>query len=126
VEAHSLSYIQPDIQPFKDTTGKVIEGRRQWREHLKATDAVEMSKGDLEAQREAQEKKKREHLAKVEKQAKLELKTEWQEPKEVESDPTSHKRLWAKVAERLEGREQPTRKQLLRIVIEEAKRAKRR
>lgn len=120
-----MSYVQPDIAPFKDTTGKVIEGRRQWREHLKATDAVEMSKGDLEAARAAQEKKRQEQIAKVEKQAKLALKTEWQEPKEVERDPTSHKRLWAKVAERLEGRDQPTRKQLLRIVMEEARRAKR-
>jgi hypothetical protein len=125
VEEDGLSYVIPDIQPFKDTTGKVIEGRRQWREHLKEIDAVEMSKGDLEAARELQEKKKQAMLAKVEEQTKLQLKTEWQEPKEVESDPHSHKRLWAKVAERLEGRPQPTRKQLLRIVVEEQKRVKR-
>jgi len=120
-----MSYVIPDIQPFKDTTGKVIEGRRQWRDHLKAIDAVEMGHSDLEAQRAALEKKKREHLEKVEKAAKLQLKTEWQEPKEVEQDPQTHKRLWAKVAERLEGRPEPTRKQLLRIVMEEQRRAKR-
>lgn len=120
-----MSYVVPDIQPFKDTTGKVIEGRRQWREHLKSIDAVEMGKADLEKARELQEKKKREQLEKVEKQAKLSLKTDWQEPKEIEADPHRHKRLWAKVAERLEGREAPTRKQLLRIVVEEQKRVRR-
>jgi hypothetical protein len=120
-----LSYVIPDIQPFKDTTGKVIEGRRQWREHLKEIDAVELDKGDLARMQEAQEKKRQAHLAKVEQQTKLQLKTEWQEPQEVQSDPNSHKRLWAKVAERLEGRPQPTRKQLLRIVVEEQKRVKR-
>ena len=120
-----MSYVIPDIAPFKDTTGKVIEGRRQWRDHLKSIDAVEMSKGDLAAAQEIQEKKRQAQIALVEKQAKVSLKTEWQEPKEIERDPTSHKRLWAKVAERLDGREQPSRKQLLRIVMEEVKRAKR-
>lgn len=120
-----MSHVIPDIQPFKDTTGKVIEGRRQWREHLKSIDAVEMGKGDLEAARAVQEKKKQAQLAKIEQAAKASLKTEWTEPKDIERDPHSHKRLWAKVAERLEGREAPTRKQLLRIVVEEQKRCKR-
>jgi hypothetical protein len=120
-----MSYVIPDIQPFKANTGKVIEGRRQWRDHLKETDSVEMGHSDLEAQRAAQERKKREHLEKLEKSAKLNLKTEWQEPKEIESSPQSHSRLWAGVAGRLEGRPEPSRKQLLKIVMEEMKRVNR-
>jgi hypothetical protein len=39
--------VMPDIQPFKDMTGKVIEGRRQWRDHVKALGGVECGVSDL-------------------------------------------------------------------------------
>lgn len=120
-----MSYVIPDIAPFKANTGKVIEGRRQWREHLKETGAVELGSADIAEMQSVHEKKRQEIREKVEKQTKAQLKTQWEEPKDIERDPHRHKRLWAKVAERLEGREQPTRKQLLRVVIEEQQRVKR-
>ena len=120
-----MSAVIPDIAPFVDTTGKVIEGRRQWREHLKSIDAVEMGHADIKEAESKWAKRQREAAAKVEQQTKVQLKTDWQEPKDIERDPTSHKRLWCKVAERLDGRPVPSRKQLLRIVIEEAKKVKR-
>jgi hypothetical protein len=43
-EAHM---VMPDLQPFMSNTGVMIESRSQWKEHLKRTGSVELSKGDL-------------------------------------------------------------------------------
>lgn len=121
----SAPYVIPDIAPFKANTGKVIEGRRQWKEHLKETGSVELGKQDLAEMQSVHEKKRQEIREKVEQQTKVSLKTDWEEPKDIEKDPHRHKRFWAKVAERLDGRDPPSRRQLLRIVVEECKRSKR-
>ena len=36
-----------DIEPFRSPDGQMIMGRAQWREHLKATDTIEMGHSDV-------------------------------------------------------------------------------
>jgi hypothetical protein len=101
--------------------GARIEGRRQWREHLKANDLVELGHADIKDAESAQEKKRRAALEKVERLQK-EVIGKWEEPEPLPDNEPAKKRLWCKVAERLENREQPTRKQLIRVVVEELRR----
>lgn len=116
-----MTYVIPDIQPFTSNDGARIEGRRQWREHLKAKGLEEFGLSDLSAAQQAAEKRKREAIAKVEK-LRHEVIGKWEEPTPLpESEPVRN-RLWCKVAERLEGRDKPTRKQLIRVVVEEMRR----
>lgn len=116
-----MSYVIPDIQPFTSNDGVRIEGRRQWREHLKAKGLEELGLSDLSAAQQAAEKRKREAIAKVEK-LKNEVIGKWEEPTPLPESETERNRLWCKVAERLDGRDKPTRKQLIRVVVEEMRR----
>ena len=118
-------YIQPDIAPFRDIgSGKVIEGRRQWREHVKNNGLVEYGKTDLRDMQGVHEKRKRAAAERAQKIA-TEVVGEWKEPEPLPKDERQNSRLWAKVAERLEHRPVPPRKTLIRIILEESKRAKR-
>lgn len=50
--------INPDLEPFTSTSGQYITSRKQWRDHLKKTDAIEFGHSDLEAMRNRYENKK--------------------------------------------------------------------
>jgi hypothetical protein len=39
--------VMGDIAPFMSPDGKMIEGRKQWRDHLKRTDSIEMGHSDV-------------------------------------------------------------------------------
>lgn len=114
-------YVIPDIQPFVSNDGAVIEGRRQWREHLKANDLVELGHADIKDAESAQEKRRRAALEKVQRLQK-EIIGKWEETEPLPDNEPAKKRLWCKVAERLDGRDTPTRKQLIRVVVEELRR----
>jgi hypothetical protein len=116
-----MSYVIPDIQPFRSNDGAQINGRRQWREHLKATGLEEFGVSDLSAAQQAAEKRRREAIAKIEKLQK-EVIGKWEEPTPLPESEPDKNRLWCKVAERLDGRDKPTRKQLIRVVVEEMRR----
>jgi hypothetical protein len=56
----SMASVMGDMAPFMSPDGVMIEGRKQWREHLKRTDSIEMGHSDVKyAQQEWNRKKKR-------------------------------------------------------------------
>lgn len=115
-----MAYVQPDLKPWRDTSGKVIEGRRQWREHLKATDTIELDHAAMQEMQSKWEKRKQAAAEKTKKLADTVIGT-WQEPEPIpEGKPAL--RLWCKVAERLEHRPTPPRKVLIKIILEELRR----
>jgi len=117
-------YVIPDIQPFTDNTGTHIGGRAQWRDHLKRNNLAEFGVSDIEYQQSLHEKRRREAIERVQKMQ-SEIVGKWTETTPLpESEPVRN-RLWCKVAERIEGREPPTRKQLIRITLEELRRQRR-
>lgn len=121
-----MSYVIPDLKPFKSNDGAQIEGRRQWKEHLKNNNLVEYGHSDISKAAELHAKRQREAAEKAEKLAKdAFMKTDWDAVKDLPHEDRKKSRVWCKVAERIEGREKPSRKQLLSIVIEEVKRNKR-
>lgn len=118
-------YVVPDIAPFRSNDGTQIEGRRQWREHLAKNNLVELGNSDIAAATARHEREKRAAAERAERLARdAFLKTDWEAVKaeQLPTDERAKTRLWCKVAERMEGRERPTRRQLLRIVVEEVKR----
>lgn len=117
-------HVIPDIAPFVDNTGTVIEGRRQWREHLKKNDLVEYGHSDI-ASATSQHEKKRTEIAERTRKLSSEIIGKWDAPVEIPENTQVKTRLWCKVAERLEGREKPARKQLIKVILEELKREKR-
>jgi hypothetical protein len=50
-----------DIAPFMSPDGVMIEGRAQWREHLKRTDSIEMGHSDVKYAQQEWNKKKAAH-----------------------------------------------------------------
>lgn len=55
--------VRGDLEPFIANSGKQIHSRRQWTEHLKETNCIEMGHSDIESQKKISEKR----LANVEK-----------------------------------------------------------
>ena len=54
----TITTVMGDIEPFRSPDGVMITGRKQWREHLKATDSIEMGHSDVKyAQQEWNRKK---------------------------------------------------------------------
>ena len=45
--AAEYTTVMGDIAPFMSPDGKMIEGRKQWRDHLKRTDSIEMGHSDV-------------------------------------------------------------------------------
>jgi len=120
----SSPYVIPDIQPYRDNSGVMIEGRAQLRDHLRRNDLVEMGHSDIAYLQSEREKKNQAAADRMQKMQ-SEVIGKWEETEPIPEDAAAKKRLWCKVAERLEGRATPSRKQLIRIVLEELKREKR-
>ena len=73
-----MSYVIPDIKPFKSNDGAQIEGRSQWREHLKVNNLVEYGASDLSKAAELHQKRQKAAADKAEKLAKQAfMKTDW-------------------------------------------------
>jgi hypothetical protein len=114
-------HIIPDIEPFKANDGTVIRGRAHWRDHLKATNTVEMGHSDVRAAEAVHAKRKAAHAARVSRS--LAIATQSDIP--VVESRVDHSRIAARVAERLEGRPTPPRTTLIKIALEEARRNRR-
>ncbi len=110
----------PDIEPFKANTGVFIEGRRQWREHLKERNCEELGHSDIKARGEQWEKRKAAQAEKMKLAAKLSPEVEMR----GEIRPVDRSRLHAEVMNRLDGRPTPPRKEVLRLTLELAKRGR--
>lgn len=100
-----------DIEPFVATTGKLIAGRRQWRDHLKEIGAVEMGHADLEKATTAHQARKAASLTRPRTPA-----------YQGETKPIERSKTTCRLLERLEGRPAPDRKTLIKMAIEERKR----
>ena len=103
-------YVIPDIEPFKDTSGKYITGRKSWREHLVRTGTIELGHSDLKRQTELHEARKDAYRSRpVEAPVRANVIQNTAEPSKTA----------IRVMERLHGRPPPDRKTLIQIAIEE-------
>lgn len=113
-----VHHVMPDIEPFKANTGAFIEGRRQWREHLKERNCDELGHSDIKARGEAWAKRRQAHKAKIAQAERV------APPVEVREDfrPVERSRLHAEVMNRLVGHENVPRKDVIRLTLQLAKR----
>lgn len=116
-EKHGTAYVIPDLEPFKDTSGKVITGRRAWREHLKETGTIEFGHTDLRHATEAWTAKKTAGQTRLNAASKMAPAVDPGNARPVEPSDVSRR-----VMARLHGRPQPSRTELIKIAMEESKR----
>ncbi len=114
-----LHYVIDDIPAFKANTGARIEGRRQWREHLKERNCEELGHADVKARGEAWQKRKAAAEAKKAAIAKYAPPVEVTEAQFEQ--PMQRSRLHAEVLNRLEGKPQPDRKTLIKLTLDLAR-----
>ncbi len=119
--AASVHHVMPDLDPFRANTGAFIEGRRQWREHLKEKNCDELGHADVKARGEQWAKRKAERAEKMRDVARIAPQVEVSE-----RDFTSEKRsrLAAEVLNRLHGKPAAPRKDVIRLTLELAKRGR--
>jgi len=110
-ESFATAYVVPDLEPWRDTSGKLITGRRAWREHLRALGLEEYGHGDLKAATERFAAKQ------ARKQALGPLPSA---PVDVmKARPSEPSRAARRLQERLYGRPEPDRRTLIGMAIEE-------
>lgn len=111
-----------DIAPFMSPDGTFIEGKRAWREHLKATDSVEMSHADIKYAQNEWAKRKAANAERL--RGAAGLVREFDAPGEVREVRRSN--LNVEMAQKLHGRPPPDRKEMIKMTLEVAKRMQRR
>lgn len=121
--ASSAHHVMPDLPAFQSSDGAIIGGRRQWREHLKATDAVEMGVSDMNSMRESWTKRKARFNERLAKADKVVSEYHGDIPSVEQQRPVGPDRMRSELANRLHNRPEPDRKTLIRLVLEEARRA---
>lgn len=107
-------YIIPDLDPFLDTSGKYITGRKSWREHLRLTGTQEFSREELKAQTECHRQAKANYQKKMAEVSRI--------ASPIGIPPNAvriESRTAQRVMERLEGRPRPDRPTLIKIAMEE-------
>ena len=114
-----VPHIIPDIEPFRDTTGTFIAGRRAWREHLRSGGMQEMGHSDARAFEAAHAKRRAQH---AERMARSQAAVAAAPQTDVVEGRRDRPRIAAEVLNRLHGRPTPDRKTLIKIALEEAHR----
>lgn len=117
-------HIIPDIEPFKSPDGAFISGRRQWREHLKATDSIEMSHSDVKAAQQQWGKRKEAYQDRLKGSAECIADAQKYLPK-GEVRPYVPSQLNVEMANRLHGRPMPERKEMIKLTLDIARRMNR-
>ena len=114
-EENCAPYVMPDIAPFRDTSGKFIDGRVAWREHLRSTGTQELGRCELMLQTE------RHQQAKENYRRRMDAATRASPPQSIpqEAFKTEPSRTTRRVMERLQGRPMPDRPTLIKIAMEE-------
>jgi len=110
-----------DIAPFVNTDGSLISGKSQWREHLKATDCIEMSHSDVAYAQKEWAKRKEQHNDRL--RGSVEKMLDFNAPGEIREFKRSG--LNVEMANRLHGRPPPERKEMIKMTLETAKRMSR-
>ena len=119
--SQTMTTVMGDIEPFRSPDGVMIEGRKQWREHLKATDSIEMGHSDVKyAQQEWNRKKEvqRERL-----KGQVDTVQEFDRPGSPIA-PMRMSGLNVEMANRLHNRPMPERKEMIKMTLEQMKRMK--
>jgi hypothetical protein len=115
-------HVMGDIEPFQSPDGAYITGRRQWREHLKVTDSIELSHADMKASQENWQRRKADFRAKLESSANT-VREAAEIP--VSTRPYDRSRLATEMLNRLHGKPEPMRKELIKLTLDIAKRMNR-
>lgn len=105
--------VQDDIHSFQDTTGAIIGGRRQWREHLRRLGAEEFGRSDLQSSMERQ-------VARLETWRAANL----PDASSPQLKSVERSKAACRLLERLDGRPAPDRKTLIKMAIEERQRGR--
>ena len=116
--APEVHHIIPDIEPFKSPDGAFIAGRAAWREHLKRTDSIEMGHSDMKAAQQDWAKRKDAHRARLAKAGN----TVKEYTQQGEARPVQRTGLAVEMANRMHGRPQPGRKEMIKLTLDIAKR----
>lgn len=112
----NLHFVQGDLAEFRSTDGARIGGRRQWREHLAKTGAIEMNHSDVVTSREKWASRKsafRDRLASAEKRSVRPV-----APPSGEIRDYDRSRVAKEVANRLHDRPMPDRKTLIKLTLD--------
>ncbi len=112
----NLHFVQGDLEEFRSTDGARIGGRRQWREHLAATGAIEMNSSDLAASREKWASRKsafQDKLASAQARSVRPV-----APPSGEIREYDRSRVAKEMANRLHNRPVPDRKTLIKLTLE--------
>jgi len=112
-------YVMPDLEPFRNTDGSLIEGRRQWREHQKATGTMETDAKEMQAQTERWNSKRADFKARMNKAKPDEVRQV--DVPVVEARDYEMSRINRELANRLDGRPMPDRKMLIKLTLETAR-----
>ncbi len=116
---HGLHHVQGDIEEFRSTDGALISGRRQWREHLKATGNIEMGQEDVKRQYERWQSKRstfQDRIRQPERSGVSQSNTDV-----VRAPDLQASQIQKEVANRLDGRPTPDRKMLIKLTLETAR-----
>lgn len=112
-------HVMPDIEPFKANDGAEIKGRAHWREHLKATGALEMGHADVASAQAAHERKREAHRERLQNASRIAAEAPHAN---VLTDHSGRSSIAVNVLNRLHGRPMPDRKTIIKIGLEEARR----
>ncbi len=121
-QAFTAHHVMGDIEPFRSPDGAMIMGRRQWREHLKATDSIEMNHADVRVAQEKWNKRKEAHAEKI-RGAENVVSSLTHPVTEIREVRRSN--LNVEMANRLHGRPEPDRKTLIKLTLEQSRRMNR-
>lgn len=112
-----LHFVQPDLAEFRNNDGAHIAGRRQYREHLKATDTVELGASDVNAMKESWNKRQEKFQERL---TNPRGKSRDVQP-EGEVRRLDGGRIQQEVANRLHNRPAPDRKTLIQLTLQTAR-----
>ena len=116
-----ITSVRGDIEPFRSPDGVMIEGRKQWREHLKRTDSIEMGHSDVKYAQAEWNKKKQAHNDRL--RGQVAVVQEFDRPG-APIAPVKMSNLNVEMANRLHNRPMPERKEMIKMTLEQMKRMK--
>jgi hypothetical protein len=121
VDLAEYTTVMGDITPFMSPDGVMIEGRKQWRDHLKRTDSIEMGHSDVKYAQQEWNKKKEAHRDRL--RGQLATVQEFDRPG-APIAPVKMSNLNVEMANRLHNRPMPERKEMIKMTLEQMKRMK--
>ena len=110
-----------DIDPFRSPDGAHISGRKEWREHLKRTDSIEMSHSDVKYAQTVWNKRKEVQRERLKGQ--VQMVQNFDKPG-APIAPSRMSGLNVEMANRLHNRPAPERKEMLKMTLDQMKRMK--